>query len=553
MKFIQQLFALAALLFFGPSLLAQTTFNYTGSVQTYTVPAGVTSILVEAYGAQGGGTFGGQGGESIAELTVTPGEILEVYVGEQPLVQLGAGGFNGGGAVLVLPCGGGDGWPGGGASDVRTSPYSLSDRMIVAGGGGGQGWSSGVGGAGGGTSGEDGEDSWISGTQGLGGTASAGGAGGVYSSGPDSPAPAGSFGVGGDNSPMSSYCSGGAGGGGWYGGGGGYVSAGGGGSSYVSYPGTTGESTAAGVNSGDGYIVITELCIGLTSTVSDDTICEGETVILHAGSPGGGTISWDGGVIDSVAFTPPLGTTTYNALSSVSGECGFSVEIVVEASPTVEAGADQDVCDGDEVTLSGTGTADSWDWSGGVTDGVEFTPPTGATVYYLSGTLASTGCTVVDSVTLTVTTIDPTLTVTGGEYQSNQDDASYQWIDCSSLTPIAGATNQLFTPTSNGDYAVVIDLNGCQDTSVCQSIFDVGTEELLEQSIKVYPNPVEDVLTIEAEGDFSFEVIDALGAIVLTGNGQSQKQVDLSSFESGTYLVKVQSAKIDETIRLTKL
>src|SRR5690606_1597944 len=62
-----------------------TTFNYTGGMQTYTVPGGVTSIQIEAWGAQGGGSKpctgpleedGGLGGYSIGNLAVTPGQIL---------------------------------------------------------------------------------------------------------------------------------------------------------------------------------------------------------------------------------------------------------------------------------------------------------------------------------------------------------------------------------------------------------------------------------------------------------------------------------------------
>ena len=34
----------------------QSQFNYTGSVQTFTVPVGVTSISVDAYGANGEST-----------------------------------------------------------------------------------------------------------------------------------------------------------------------------------------------------------------------------------------------------------------------------------------------------------------------------------------------------------------------------------------------------------------------------------------------------------------------------------------------------------------
>ena len=93
------------LVIFSLSTIGQvTTFSFTGAVQTYTVPAGVTGIQIECWGAQGGtGTgfdgvegTGGLGGYAIGELTVTPGQVLEVYVGGGG-ITFGPGGFNGGG------------------------------------------------------------------------------------------------------------------------------------------------------------------------------------------------------------------------------------------------------------------------------------------------------------------------------------------------------------------------------------------------------------------------------------------------------------------------
>lgn len=60
------------------------TFNYTGAAQTFTVPAGVTSVTIDAYGAEGLGFNGftpGQGGRAKGDLTVTPGQVLNIYVG----------------------------------------------------------------------------------------------------------------------------------------------------------------------------------------------------------------------------------------------------------------------------------------------------------------------------------------------------------------------------------------------------------------------------------------------------------------------------------------
>lgn len=141
------------------SVVDTETFSFTGAQQNFTVPAGVTSITVEAWGAEGGDGndeggagvpgAGANGGKVTATITVTPGETLAIFVGGQGAAATtvgqdstgGTGGFNGGAA------GGGDGDPptsasgagggGGGASDVRRGGTALTDRVVVAGGGGG--------------------------------------------------------------------------------------------------------------------------------------------------------------------------------------------------------------------------------------------------------------------------------------------------------------------------------------------------------------------------------------------------------------------------------
>lgn len=49
----------------------------------------------------------------------------------------------------------------------------------------------------------------------------------------------------------------------------------------------------------------------------------------------------------------------------------------------------------------------------------------------------------------------------------NGQGTTYQWIDCENNNmPISGATEQIFEPTENGEYAVVVtSQNGCSDTS----------------------------------------------------------------------------------------
>ena len=64
--------------------LTTQTFDYTGSMETFTVPAGVTSVTIEVKGAEGVGQNGfsaGQGGGAMGDLAVNPGDVLNIFVG----------------------------------------------------------------------------------------------------------------------------------------------------------------------------------------------------------------------------------------------------------------------------------------------------------------------------------------------------------------------------------------------------------------------------------------------------------------------------------------
>ena len=124
----------------GPVTVAFTEVG----AHTFTVPAGVKTIHVVAVGAPGGngnvGFDGGRGGVATADVAVTPGQTLNVFVGGKGIdgskkAGPSQGGFNGGGESEIGANGGG-----GGASDIRTGGAAdLETRLVVAGGGGGGG------------------------------------------------------------------------------------------------------------------------------------------------------------------------------------------------------------------------------------------------------------------------------------------------------------------------------------------------------------------------------------------------------------------------------
>jgi hypothetical protein len=89
-------------------------FAYTGGAQEFVVPAD-GKYKLEVWGAQGGGTLGGNGGYSKGELHLNKDEIINIYVGGQGDYHNKngsyrvAGGWNGGGTGGDADAGGGGG------------------------------------------------------------------------------------------------------------------------------------------------------------------------------------------------------------------------------------------------------------------------------------------------------------------------------------------------------------------------------------------------------------------------------------------------------------
>ncbi|HEU4719079.1 MAG TPA: glycine-rich protein, partial [Bacteroidia bacterium] len=500
--------------------LAQTTttFNYTGAVQTFTVPSCVTSITIEAYGAQGsnattGGT-GGLGGYAVGTMNVLPGDVLYIYVGGQNGYNGGGTGGQDGNSVYSGPPGS-LAASGGGASDVRLNGNALTDRVIVAGGGGGGGsngvWPgcqvagpAGNGGAGGGTTGGNGtfgvgtpcNCGGGGGDGGLGGTSTAGGlAGGYYGSanclragwtmGQD-----GTLGQGGNGS-LAYYNGtggGGGGGGGYYGGGAGGngsdTTPGGGGGGGSSYTGTlTSASTTAGSQSGDGMVVLTY--IGTAPAVPSSitgpaSVCTGSSVSYSISAVAGASgYTW--AVPSGSTITAGQGTTSITMTAgSVSGDvtvtadnsCGSSAAatyaITINALPVITAAASSPaVCLGMNDTLTASG-ASTYAWSSGGTNATEVVAPSVNSTYTVIGTDMN-GCNDTTMISVSVNAL-PVVTASASSATvcSGTNDtlmvsgaSAYAWSSGGT-----GAT-EIVAPSTNSTYTVIgTDMNGCSDTTM---------------------------------------------------------------------------------------
>ena len=153
------------------------------------------------------------------------------------------------------------------------------------------------------------------------------------------------------------------------------------------------------------------------------------------------------------------------------------------------------------------------------------------------------------AIDVSVSNTDPTLT-------ANAAGATYQWIDCGNGdNPISGETNQLFSPTSNGSYAVIITQDGCTDTSACYSVSTVDVHKISNQALSfvVYPNPSDGKFTLKLVAndiqDFSYTLTDVTGKVILKGTlSKGTTTIDLHEKENGTYLLHTNH----QVIRLVK-
>ena len=323
------------------------TFTYTGDYYQWSAPATGTYTL-EVWGAQGGGVganywgVGGRGGYAKGDISLSNGQTLYIYPGQQGFQSSTVNAFNGGGKANFSTSYG-TGWTGGGATHIATAVGQLSALSgntsavkIVAGGGGGAAGSQGYagfavysanGGAGGGTSGSAGASSNNETSYRAGG-----GAGTQVSGGTSvSSDVASGFGRGADaQAAESDAIQGGGGGGGWYGGGAGQPAGGGGGggsgyvggvtASIITVGNTTMPNPAGGTmsgNSGNGIARITysnsPAVVSLSTAGNSLIASKGQVLVLTATSDSLGTVTFfaNGKKITGCASRPiPVGTRT---------------------------------------------------------------------------------------------------------------------------------------------------------------------------------------------------------------------------------------------------
>lgn len=157
------------------------------------------------------------------------------------------------------------------------------------------------------------------------------------------------------------------------------------------------------------------------------------------------------------------------------------------------------------------------------------------------------GCTdyVLDSLSIPMTDVSASDTI----LSAAATGATYQWIDCNNgNAAISGETGQSFHVGTNGNYAVVVTVGACSDTSECLTVTTVGiSNPLAEANVSVYPNPSNNLFNVltQGVGEFTLTVSDLMGRTVFakhfTSAGTQIQVIDLKDQADGVYTLRLQS------------
>ena len=207
--------------------------------------------------------------------------------------------------------------------------------------------------------------------------------------------------------------------------------------------------------------------------------------------------------------------------------CDSLVTLTLTVNPVYNITETVEICNGDVYTWEGN------DYSTAGTHTITLT--------------TVNGCDSIRKLTLTVFTVDTSVTVNQSTLTANAT-GKYQWVDCSNNQAISGETNQSFTPAQTGDYSVEITQNSCVDTSSCYNIVITSiAENDFGANITVYPNPASGFITVEIpelSESYRVTLIDMLGRVLLEDNlTGTSKRIDLAAYANGVYFLTVEQTQ----------
>lgn len=166
---------------------------------------------------------------------------------------------------------------------------------------------------------------------------------------------------------------------------------------------------------------------------------------------------------------------------------------------------------------------------------------------YMETFTTSGGCDSTVTVELSFETIAPMITIEEGEIKvEGLDNATFELLDCDADTIISRSDSPFFMPENDGNYAIIVTTEACRDTTPCLNFIATSAEEILSSDqFKLFPNPTNDRITIEVEGDltgrYDMQIFDMRGKQYMRKTVQllPKSEVEVNQLPAGLYLINL--------------
>jgi hypothetical protein len=324
------------------------------------------------------------------------------------------------------------------------------------------------------------------------------------------------------------------------------------------------------VNASGSYTVVATSALGCSNSAicnasitalpiytpaSNSPRCEGATLNLNVNVQSGVIFSWSGpngfssGLTNvNISNSSLSNGGTYTLIAS-KGSCieSKTIAVIINPLPIILAPGGF-LCEGKSFMLNPQG-ASIYNY---MPSGPLVMPAT-TTIYTITGTNLTTGCTNYTTTTLFVYALPVISLNTSKSFLCLNESSTITASGANSYTWSTGSNSSqiVVSPIVSTNYTVVGENTNstCTNTAIinqsvdaCLSI-DNSSFKVQNSSLQIYPNPNNGEFTIETPAETELTIINALGQIILQQHlSEGNTKIDLNEQAKGIYFMKIKNS-----------
>jgi hypothetical protein len=143
---------------------------------------------------------------------------------------------------------------------------------------------------------------------------------------------------------------------------------------------------------------------------------------------------------------------------------------------------------------------------------------------------------------LSITDLSTEILIEGNTLQVSEafPGAEYSWANCANGQVLSEGETE-FVIEEDGLYSVRVEYEDCEFIADCISANYSSVAEWNPESIKVYPNPVNDQLNVEGlSSNDNIDIYNAIGQRLMQTTYRGSA-IDVSKFRPGVYILKFEN------------